>query len=180
MAKKRVTSRPGLFGTVYYYDENGKPIGKSRPGLFKGTRVYSDQDGKYVGASRPGFFAKEVFTDTEQNHITTYGSPLGEVHFKTGEPIGRTMPGFFDSEHTTFEADDEDLDTEDWDDEYCDEDDLTEDITAAAPEEAYADENWNADVPPSPRNTLMKKLQLLLLFLVILTVTVYACTSISL
>ena len=39
MARKYVKSRPGLFGMVYYYDDNGKPIGKSRPGLIEGTRV---------------------------------------------------------------------------------------------------------------------------------------------
>ena len=82
MAKKRVKSRPGLFDTVYYYDENGKPIGKSRPGLIEGTRVYTDQNGRYAGKSRPGFFAKEVFTDTEHNHITSYDSLCGEVHFE--------------------------------------------------------------------------------------------------
>ena len=104
MVKKRVKSRPGLFGTVYYYDENGKQIGKSRPGLLEGTRVYRGQDGSYVGKSRPGFFAKEVFTDTDNHHITTYDRPLGKVHFQDGTPIGRTKPGFFGFEYTTLNA----------------------------------------------------------------------------
>ena len=60
MGRKHVRSRPGLFGTVYYYDEHGNPIGKSRPGLLEGTRVYTDENGRYAGKSRPGFFAKEV------------------------------------------------------------------------------------------------------------------------
>lgn len=58
MARKYVKSRPGLFGMVYYYDENGRSIGKSRPGLIEGTRVYTDQNGRYAGKSRPGFYPK--------------------------------------------------------------------------------------------------------------------------
>ena len=107
MARKRITSRPGLFGTVYYYDENGKPVGKSRPGLFEGTRVYTDPNGRYAGKSRPGFFAKEVFTDADHNNITSYESICGEVHFQDGAPIGHTRPGFFGFEYTTLEAEDE-------------------------------------------------------------------------
>lgn len=58
MARKYVKSRPGLIGMVYYYDENGKPIVKSRPGLIEGIRVYTDQNGRYAGKSRPGFLSK--------------------------------------------------------------------------------------------------------------------------
>ena len=79
MGRKHVKSRPGLFGTVYYYDEHGNPIGKSRPGLLEGTRVYTGENGRYAGKSRPGFFAKEVFTDTDNNHITSYDSLCGEI-----------------------------------------------------------------------------------------------------
>lgn len=107
MGRQQMKSRPGLFGTVYYYDENGKPIGKSRPGLLEGTRVYTDQKGRYAGKSRPGFLAKEVFTDTEHNHITSYDSLCGEVHFRNGVPVGRTRPGFFGSAYTTLETEDE-------------------------------------------------------------------------
>lgn len=107
MARKRIKSRPGLFGTVYYYDENGNPIGKSRPGLIEGTRVYTDQNGKYAGKSRPGFLSKEVFTDTDGNSIASYDDLFGEVHFKNDTPVGRTRPGFFDSEYTTLEIEDE-------------------------------------------------------------------------
>lgn len=112
MARKRVKSRPGLFGTVYYYDENGNSVGKSRPGLFEGTRVYSDQNGKYAGKSRPGFFAKNVFIDKNKNRISTYDSPFGEVHFKDGKPVGRTRPGLFDSEYTTIDEDEFSFDDE--------------------------------------------------------------------
>ena len=107
MAKKRITSKPGLFGTVYYYDEKGRPVGKSRPGLFEGTRVYTDQNGRYAGKSRPGFFAREVFTDADHNHITSYKGLAGDLHFRNGVPIGQTTPGFFGLKHTTLEAEEE-------------------------------------------------------------------------
>lgn len=114
MARKRIKSRPGLFGTVYYYDENGDCIGKSRPGLLDGSRVYTDQNGRYAGKSRTGIFAKEVFTDTERNRVTSYDSLFGEVHFQNGVPAGNTKPGFFGCEHTELETGDDF--SEDYDD----------------------------------------------------------------
>lgn len=166
MARKRVKSRPGLFGTVYYYDENGNPIGKSHPGLIEGTRVYTDQNGRYAGKSRPGFFAKEVFSDTDNNHITSYDSLCGEVHFKNGTPVGHTRPGFFDSEHTTLDAEDEDPDEA-----YFEEDYLEEDLV----EELEEYEDTDADVadyeeqynPKTSQYTVVKNLQLFVLCLVI-------------
>lgn len=104
MARKRIYSRPGLFGTVSYYDGQGNYIGKSRPGLLEGTRVFSDRNGRYAGTSRPGFLAKEVFSGTDRNRITTYGGFLGDVHFKNGVPIGSSHPGIFSSSCTTLET----------------------------------------------------------------------------
>lgn len=109
MARKRIKSRPGLFGMTYYYDEYGRPIGKSRPGLLGDTRVYFDQDGRYAGRSRPGLFAKEVFTDRNNEHITSYDAFLGDAHFKNGRLIGTTRAGFFDCAYTTLDAEEEDL-----------------------------------------------------------------------
>ena len=108
MAQKKIKSRPGLFGTVHYYDENGKTLGKSRPGLIGGTRVYTDKDGKYAGKSRPGLFAKEVFTDTDGNRFTSIDDGLGgKLHFKNGTRAGRTKPGLFGTSRTFLESDDE-------------------------------------------------------------------------
>ena len=138
MARKWIKSRPGLFGMVYYYDENGNPIGKSRPGLVEGTRVHTDSNGRYAGKSRTGFFAKEVFTGTEHNHITSYDSLFGEVHFKNGRPVGRTRPGFLCSACTELELEDEiheegyyeeDYYEDDWQEEYEDYEDVDTDVT---------------------------------------------------
>lgn len=122
MARRRIKSRPGLFGMTYYYDEKGTPIGKSRPGLLEGTRVYTDLQGNYVGKSRPGILAKEVYMDAEQNQITSYEGLLGDVHYQNGVPIGHTSPGFFDSAYTTLEENEEISQEEDpWFDETEDE-----------------------------------------------------------
>ena len=108
MAKKQIKSRPGLFGTTNYYDENGKFIGKSRPGLFGGTKIFTDANGAYAGKSRPGLFADEVFTDEDHNRITSYQGFFGKVHYKNGARAGHSRPGLFGSVHTTIDTDDED------------------------------------------------------------------------
>lgn len=159
MAKKRITSRPGLFGTVYYYDENGRPVGKSRPGLLEGTRVYTDQNGRYAGKSRSGFLAKEVFTDTEQNRITSYDSLLGEVHFKNGTPVGHTRPGFFDSACTTLDDEDEYYE----EDPYIEEEELFDSYEDQGIEEAEYEEYS----PEITQQTVVRNLQLFVLCLVI-------------
>ena len=122
MVRKTIKSRPGLFGTIYYYDENRNPVGKSRPGLFEGTRVYTDQNGRYAGKSRPGFLAKEVFMDANRNYITSYEGLCDDVHFQNGVPIGHTRPGFFDSAYTTLETEDDLLEEEYYDEDYPEED----------------------------------------------------------
>ena len=165
MARKRITSRPGLFGTVYYYDENGKPVGKSRPGLLEGTRVYTDQNGKYAGKSRPGFLAKEVFTDADHNHITSYEDLCGDIHFQNGVPIGHTRPGFFGFDHTTIETDDDSSEEE-----YYEEDYFTEDITEEWDEteaDDLCEDDYEEHTSQVSQYTVVKNLQLFVLCLVI-------------
>ena len=170
MARKFVKSRPGLFGMVYYYDENGRPIGKSRPGLIEGTRVYTDQNGRYVGKSRPGFLSKEVYTDTDHNYITSYDSLCGEIHFKNGVPIGHSRPGWFGSSFTSLETEDEV-----YEDEYYDEaDSMEEDFTEELYEE-YEDEDYEEYMPQTASCVVGKKLKSLVLFLVICAVIVCIC-----
>ena len=106
MAKRHIKSRPGLFGVVRYYDENGKPIGKSRPGLFEGTNVYTDQNGQYIGKSRPGLLAEEVFLAKDRNKIVSHTGLCGDAHFQKGTLIGHTRPGLFGYKHTTLKTED--------------------------------------------------------------------------
>lgn len=108
MAKKRITSKPGLFGMTYHYDENGKYIGKSRPGLLDGTKVYFDEKGQKVGTSRPGFLAKEVYHDKKNNrYISSYPNLTGSFHRSNGRTVGKTRMGLLGRSYTTVEIEDE-------------------------------------------------------------------------
>lgn len=163
MARKHVKSRPGLFGMVYYYDENGNPIGKSRPGLVEGTRVYTDQNGEYIGKSRPGFLSKEVFTDADHNHITAYDGICGEIHFKNGAFIGYSRPGLFGSSYTSLEIEDDDF--------YEDElDIMEEDSTEEMRYEKFENEDYESYTPQVDTYTVVKKLQSFVLLIVICAV----------
>ena len=175
MARKYIKSRPGLFGTVYYYDENGKPIGKSRPGLIEGTRVYTDQNGNYAGESRPGYLSKEVYKDADHNYITSYGTPFGDIHFENGSPIGRSRPGLFGASYTSLEIEDEI-----YEDEFCEgeTDSIEEDFTQEEPYEEY-DEDYEEYTPQATSRTVVKKLKSLVLFLVICAVIIYIIYAIT-
>lgn len=168
MARRRIKSRPGLFGTVYYYDENGNPIGKSRPGLIEGTRVYTDQNGKYAGKSRPGFLSEEVFTDTDGNSITSYDDLCGEVHFKNGTPVGHTKPGFFDSEYTALEAEDE----------IPDEYDLCVDEIMDS-EDSFVEFEDEEVTGPSSQQEMKRNVQIFLLCLVVCAVLIFVFTIVK-
>ena len=106
MRKKRITSRPGLFGMTYHY-EDGKYVGKSRPGLFGDREIHYDADGNQVGTSRPGFFAEEVYHDEiNDRYISSYKGLTGMIHRTNGQTIGKTTPGFFDTSYSSFDEDD--------------------------------------------------------------------------
>ena len=121
MAKKRIVSRPGLFGTEYHYDERGRFVGKSRPGLLGGTRVYTDSSGRWAGVSRPGLFGTQVYTDREGHTVSARPGLFGWILRSGGETVGRTRPGFFGTTCTEWEADEKGSFPEG---EYLDEDDL--------------------------------------------------------
>lgn len=119
MGYKRITSRPSLLGYTQYYDEKGRCIGKSRPGML-GTTVYYDHKGRLAGTSRPGFLAKEVFNDKDyKDCIITYGGIMGDAHYKNGEPIGRTTPGWCDTAYITLEDDDFSYEDDSTQRDYC-------------------------------------------------------------
>lgn len=165
MAKKHITSRPGFWGTIHYYDEIGRFVGKSCPGLLKGTRIYTDQCGRYVGKSHTGFLGEEVFTDTNHNHFTSYKGFVGNNHFRNGVPIGRTRRGFFGFEHTVLETEDE-LSEEEYFDRAYIEEDLNEDWDEIEAEAAY-EAVYEDHTPAESRHTVIKNLQLFVLCIVI-------------
>lgn len=145
MAKKRITSKHGLFGMVYHYDENGKCVGKSRPGLLGDRKIHYDADGRQVGTSRPGFFSEEVHYDAKnKRYISSYRGLTGMIHRSNGRTVGKTTPGLFDTRYSTFEEDDTPLedyaDEElfDYDEDFSDFEDEIDDFDAEDEEEDEA------------------------------------------
>ena len=101
--KKRITSRPGLFGTTRHYDESGRLVGTSRPGLF-GTTNHYDADGRHAASSRPGLFSETVTHDTRNNrYISSTPGLFGTNHRSNGRKIGETRKGLFSSFFTTID-----------------------------------------------------------------------------
>lgn len=122
MSKKHIISKPGLFGYVYHYDESGKCIGKSRPGLIKGSHVHFNKKGKRVATSRPGFLAKEVHHDEEnEQYISSYEGVTGDVYFNNGTPVGVSHAVFAETEYTTLEGEGNTAEGHFVDDEYMEE-----------------------------------------------------------
>lgn len=123
MAKRRITSRKGLFGITYHYDESGRQIGKSRPGLFGDNDVHFDGNGRKAGVSRPGLFSNRVH-HVGNRYISSNEGLFSIFHRSNGKTIGKTRKGFFGTEYIDIECDEsEELYFED---EYCDYDDCDE------------------------------------------------------
>ena len=163
MAKKRITSRPGLFGYTNYYDEKGQLVGKSRPGAF-GATVYFDEKGRLVGKSHKGLFAKEVYRDIDfKRYIATYSDFVGESHYENGKRIGCTRPGFWGMKYTTLESEETPVEEEiSYTDDDFEEDDCEEDL-----EEDYREEDSREAAPPADSATISKNIQLFILCVII-------------
>ena len=105
---KKITSKPGLFGITYHYDENGNYLGKSRPGLFGNTQVHFDENGNHTATTRPGFFAKQVTTNYKTGErISSRQGLFNKVHYSNGKYIGKSRPGFCGRTYTTIEDEDD-------------------------------------------------------------------------
>ncbi len=64
-------SRMGIFGNIEHFDENGKKIGESRPGLFAGSYDDYDAEGHKVGTSW------EKLAGIGYNHYDDHGNMTG-------------------------------------------------------------------------------------------------------
>ena len=116
MAPKKVTGIPGLFGGTNYYDENGKQIGYSMPGIIPGTVEHFNADGSSAEFSAEGIFGgvdhfdesgRQAGFSTEgifggMNHYSADGSfagfsapnlITGSTFFGSGD---QDHPGMFD------------------------------------------------------------------------------------
>ena len=103
MAKRRITSKPGLFGMTYHY-ESGKYVGKSRPGLFGDRKIHYNAEGRQIGTSRPGALSDEVHYDAEnKRYISSYQGLTGKIHTSNGRPVGKTVHGVFGTSYSSIE-----------------------------------------------------------------------------
>lgn len=110
MAKKRITSKPGLFGVTYHY-ENGKCIGKSRPGLWGNRTIHFNEKGKQIASSRPGYFSDEVHYDKNSNrYVSSYPGLITKNHISNGCPAGKSVPGLFGTTYSSINSDEETAD----------------------------------------------------------------------
>ena len=79
MAKKEITSRPGMFGTTNHYDSRGRKVGESRPGLF-GTTNHYDANGKKIKQYIEGKYIEDPSV-AEELLPTTEGFFFGSVDY---------------------------------------------------------------------------------------------------
>ena len=86
MAKEKITSRPGWFGTTVHYDSSGRMVGKSCPGLF-GSTIHYDKNGRRVGSSHPGIFGSKTHYDSKGRRVgwTTVSKKLKESGYTLTE-----------------------------------------------------------------------------------------------
>lgn len=108
MAKKKndkVTSRPGMFGTMNHYDSKGKKIGESRPGMF-GTTNHYDAKGRKTGSSAPGIFASQVHYDNKGHKTgSSYNGLFDTDHYDAkGNPVGHTHNSGFGTKQSNFDS----------------------------------------------------------------------------
>ena len=77
MAKKEITSRPGLFGTTNHYDSKGRKVGYSQQGAFGSTAHY-DARGCKVGSSQSGAFRTDHYSAKYKTTSGFFGSKKTE------------------------------------------------------------------------------------------------------
>ena len=101
MMAKKVRSVKNFWGETVHYDEHGKKVGRSEPGLFGGYTNY-DANGKKIGHSDPGLFGGYNHYDNN-GHKTGHSDPslFGGYHHRdsSGKSTGSSDPGMFGSYH---------------------------------------------------------------------------------
>ncbi len=103
MAKK-VTSRPGIFGTMNHYDEKGRKIGESHPNSWGGMNHY-DSSGAKVGESHENFWGGTTHRDAHGNKTGESNENFwgGTTHYDTrGNKVGESYEGFLGGVKTNF------------------------------------------------------------------------------
>ena len=98
---KKITSIPGLFGTVTHYDERGRKIGSSSKGSFK-TNHY-DAKGHRVGSTYSGKLKSDHYDFSGRKVSSSYHGSMATDHYsgnrkvgKSYKDFGKTVKSFFD------------------------------------------------------------------------------------
>lgn len=101
----KVTSRPGMFGTVNHYNAKGQKIGESRPGFF-GTTNHYDAKGRKTGSSTTGAFGRSVHYDAKGHRTgTSYSGAFSTNHYDAkGNFPGSTHKGGFGTKHSNLSS----------------------------------------------------------------------------
>ena len=76
--EKKGYSRPGLFGSINHYDENGKKVSESRPGFFGSMKHYDNKGKKQQRRAKKKVkviqTSGEVYQDDSFSFIAGYTS----------------------------------------------------------------------------------------------------------
>ena len=89
---KKITSIPGLFGTVTHYNEKGQKIGSSSKGSFK-TDHY-DAKGHKVGSTYSGKFKSDHYDVSGYKVGSSYHGSMTIDHYRGNRKVGKSYKGF--------------------------------------------------------------------------------------
>ena len=100
---KKITSIPGLFGTITHYDERGHKIGSSSKGSFK-TDHY-DAKGHRIGSKYSGKLKSVHYSSSGEKVGSSYHGSFSTDHYSGNRKIGTSRKGFGRSIETFIDED---------------------------------------------------------------------------
>ena len=101
--KQKITSRPGLFGSINHYDQKGHKIGSSRQGIF-GSTIHYDAKGHKVGSSWNSPTRSDHYDAQGHRAGKSYHGSFSSTHYDTGgHRVGKTTKGGFGRKDSWFE-----------------------------------------------------------------------------
>lgn len=84
--KRNLYGIQGIFGQTNYYDESGKKVGESWPGLFDDSSELYNKDGKHVGYTMPGVFADSlVYNDQGEKQAESWKGVVSDQNIYTDD-----------------------------------------------------------------------------------------------
>jgi hypothetical protein len=89
---KKITSIPGLFGTIIHYNEKGQKVGSSVKGSFK-TGHY-DVKGRKVGSTYSGRLKSDHYDTSGRKVGSSYHGAITTDHYSGNRKVGKSHKGF--------------------------------------------------------------------------------------